>query len=212
MNAGDNHVIYCVVISMSNKERIAPIFIIGPSMSGKSRLAMNIASAMNSDVVDIGLICRMTADQKEGQRLKQGALSSRGDKGDDWVSDIVDRAVKNYKRLIIVGYPRTMSQFTYLLSKYPSRLLVAHLATHTTSEQNMQEYCTREDITKDSMDAKSRDFYRLLASIFPSVGIFTTATMTDEEMVGLVTARIAAMPEELKPSVEIIDEKHGTNT
>ena len=151
------------------------ICIIGPSKSGKTTLAYDLAHCMGpgATVVDVGQIVRITADEKDQQIINAGQLSSRGDKGTNWVDEIVDKAVANQKDgLIIVGYPRTIDQYVHIEGK--GFIIVCHMASYAT----IASRTVRKRPDDKYNEVKLNWFYGSLSYIGKKVDLWTSTEMS----------------------------------
>jgi adenylate kinase family enzyme len=146
------------------------IFLVGPTLSGKTTLATKLASLLRLTVVDIGQIVRLTADEQDAARIRSGELSSRGDT--EWVSDIVKRSIDEYQdNVIFVGYPRTVKQLEYIDTTISKYILIALLADKHTIESRSKR--SRPD--DKSWEVKFSSFYcDLLPKIYHRVDFFMT--------------------------------------
>jgi adenylate kinase family enzyme len=161
-------------------------FIVGPTRSGKSVLANKIAQAGygNCEVVDVGQIARLTAGPDDQKDIASGYLSSRGDKGTDWVSDMVDKVAaarrKSVSDAIVVGYPRSEGQLAHILPLLQAEYDKAQLVCVMVAENEIRKRArhTREDDKEESTLQKKQDhFYNLLPSLRKHITLFVTTEL-----------------------------------
>jgi len=153
------------------------LFLVGPSRAGKSMLARKIVEVNGAELVDIGQIARLTAPAEDKVAIDAGGLSARGDKGIEWVNDIVARALNPVRPSVIVGFPRTMDQLRFLLKHCAeNKLLTYRIICVLASSKvlRMRSRDGRSDMGDKVLDAKHQAFYQLLNEMWPYVNQFVS--------------------------------------
>jgi len=150
------------------------ICLIGPSRSGKSLLATNLASRLKMPIIDTGQIIRLTADPEDQARLAAGGLSQRGGKGTTWANELVDRALADEEH-IIVGYPRSIDQFNHI----KGRALIACLMVDIETMANRPTGGRPDNVDKNVLMAKHVLFFDFLRQIWKEINIFVDCNDID---------------------------------
>ena len=157
------------------------IFITGPSRSGKSTLGKRLVDDYSGELIDVGQICRLTAPVEDAKQLAMGGLSSRDDRGTEWVNDIIINGLNTDHRVVVVGYPRTPKQFDFLekyCAEHQHKYKVVCLMSGF-KDSLKRDAEGRPDITDTSLLQKGNLFYEFLPKVWTRIDIWATTDVFD---------------------------------